>query len=114
MTNSSNLFFELHLIDLPLRGGDFTWTNGRAWSILDRFLISISWEVVYTKVRQSRLLKFTSNHYTILLEQGDTVRSRKYFKFKNVWLKNEGFIKKCGGPHIISMVLQVFLWLESS
>ncbi|KAG6666274.1 hypothetical protein CIPAW_01G019700 [Carya illinoinensis] len=40
MTDFSFLIFELDLVDIPLDGGDFTWSNGRAWSRLDRFIVS--------------------------------------------------------------------------
>ncbi|XP_035551741.1 uncharacterized protein LOC108989210 [Juglans regia] len=46
------LIFELGLIDLLMVGRDFTWSNGRAWSKLDRFLVSASWEVRFPDLRQ--------------------------------------------------------------
>lgn len=42
MSDFSALLFELDLVDLPLAWGDFTWSNGRAWSRLDRFIVSLS------------------------------------------------------------------------
>jgi len=48
--------------------GDFTWSNGRAWSKLDRFLVSASWEVRFPDLRQNRLPRLCSDHYPIMLE----------------------------------------------
>lgn len=32
------LIFYLSLVDIPLMGGAFTWSNNNAWSKLNRFL----------------------------------------------------------------------------
>jgi hypothetical protein len=41
-----------------------------------------------------KLPRFLSDHFPIMLACGDVHRSRKYFKFKNMWLKLEGFLEK--------------------
>ncbi|KAG2684915.1 hypothetical protein I3760_10G097900 [Carya illinoinensis] len=56
MEEFSELIFDLNLIDLPLFGGCYTWSNGRGGSRLDRFL--------------KRLSQVFSNHFPILLESG--------------------------------------------
>jgi hypothetical protein len=38
--------------------------------------------------------KFLSDHFQIMLDCGDVHRSRQCFKFKNLWLKSEGFVEK--------------------
>jgi hypothetical protein len=35
-----------------------------------------------------------SDHFPHLLDCGDVVRDRRYFKFENMWLKYEGFMEK--------------------
>ncbi|KAG2697380.1 hypothetical protein I3760_07G102700 [Carya illinoinensis] len=42
LADFSILIFELDLVDLPLARGDFTLSNGRAWSTLDKFIVSHS------------------------------------------------------------------------
>lgn len=39
MTDFSTLFFKQDLIDLAVAGVYYTWSNGRAWSRLDRFIV---------------------------------------------------------------------------
>ncbi|KAG6664926.1 hypothetical protein CIPAW_02G126800 [Carya illinoinensis] len=74
--------------------GDFIWSNGRAWSRLDRFLVSASWEVCFPDVRQKRLPRLCSDHCPIMLESGGTFRGLQYFKFENMWLEAEGFVDR--------------------
>ncbi|XP_058078548.1 uncharacterized protein LOC131226846 [Magnolia sinica] len=56
------------LVDLPLLGAKFTWTNGRANPILsrlDRFLVSPKWLETFPFISQSA--RTTSDHCSILL-----------------------------------------------
>ncbi|KAG2680435.1 hypothetical protein I3760_11G099200, partial [Carya illinoinensis] len=93
MAEFSDLIFELDLVDLPLAGGDFTWSNGRTWSRLDRFLVSLSWEAHFPDLCQKHLPRLSSNHFPILLDCGGIHEGRRYFKFKNMWLKADGFCR---------------------
>ncbi|XP_041017909.1 uncharacterized protein LOC121260128 [Juglans microcarpa x Juglans regia] len=90
----SALIFELDLVDLPLAGGDFTWSNGRAWSRLDRFIISPSWEANFHNLCQKRLPRFCSDHFPLLSDCGSLHERQRYFKFENMWLKVNGFTDK--------------------
>ena len=54
-----------NVVDLPLQGMSFTWTNSRetaAWSRLDRFLISPSLPLNFLDLIQCRLPKGVSDH----------------------------------------------------
>jgi hypothetical protein len=41
---------------------------------------------------QKRMPKLCSNHFSILLDCGGIQSGGRYFKFKNMWLKAEGFV----------------------
>ncbi|XP_026459643.1 uncharacterized protein LOC113360342 [Papaver somniferum] len=59
-----------HLIDLPLHGDTYTWTNNQIQSIrsrIDRFLISPDWECVYPQVIQQALARPCSDHNLLAL-----------------------------------------------
>jgi hypothetical protein len=43
-------------MDLPMDGGDATWSNSVSWSRLDRFLVSLEWEFSYPGLMQKKLL----------------------------------------------------------
>uniref|UniRef100_A0A2N9HT72 Reverse transcriptase zinc-binding domain-containing protein n=1 Tax=Fagus sylvatica TaxID=28930 RepID=A0A2N9HT72_FAGSY len=63
-------FISVHgLVDLPLSGGNFTWTNNK----------------------EKRLIRLNSDHFPVLLECGVIRRGRRPFRFENMWLKAEGF-----------------------
>lgn len=43
MQGFNNFIQEFGLVDLPLQGATFTWSNGRVSSRLDRFLCLVEW-----------------------------------------------------------------------
>ncbi|KAG6654621.1 hypothetical protein CIPAW_05G158600 [Carya illinoinensis] len=94
MTEFSDCIFDLNLVDLPLVGGPFTWSNNQTYSRLDRFLISPDWECHYPEVSQKRLPHLCSDHFPILLDGGGIQGGRHSFKFENMWLKSEAFVNK--------------------
>ncbi len=78
-------------------GGNFTWSNNRnppLWSRIDRFLLSPDWEVQFPNVSQRRLPRVLSDHFPLLLDCGNVVRGRGYFKYENMWLKAKEFVEK--------------------
>jgi len=104
MMEFSNFIFEQDLMDLPLTGGPFTWSNNQefsSWSRLDRFLVSPDWEVKFPSSLQKRLPRLCSDHFPILLDCGGVHWGPRPFKFENMWLKDEGFVDR------------VRLWWES-
>jgi endonuclease/exonuclease/phosphatase family metal-dependent hydrolase len=87
MMELSDFIAEQGLVDIPLVGGQFTWSNNQEdeiWSRIDRFLISPSWEDHYPEVVQRRLSRVCSDHFPLMLECGDSRGGKKYFKFENV------------------------------
>jgi len=104
MMEFSDFIFEQDLMDLPLVGRPFTWSNNQeipSWSRLDRFFVSPNWEVKFSGSLQKRLPRLCSNHFPILLDCGGVHWGPKPFKFENMWLKAEGFVDR------------VCLWWES-
>ncbi|XP_059428513.1 uncharacterized protein LOC132162272 [Corylus avellana] len=82
------------LMDLPLAGGTFTWSNTYSRSRIDHFLVSLEWEVRYPALIQKRMLRLCSNHFSILLDCDCMLRSKRPFKFENMWLKAYGFVDR--------------------
>jgi hypothetical protein len=96
MLNFSEFILEQGLKDTPLVGGNFTWSNiwdRLLWSKIDRFLLSPGWEAEFPNVFQRRLPRLLSDNFPLMLDCGD-VRSRRYFKFENMWLKSDGSVDK--------------------
>ena len=62
MRNFNGVINELQLLDLPLQGGDVTWSNGSSASRLDRFLVSGEWDEHFSNANQIRLGRSVSDH----------------------------------------------------
>ena len=93
MGEFSDFISELGLMDIPLLGGGYTWSNRNTWSRLDRFLISPSWEIQYPDSCQKRLTRLCSDHFPIMLDCRGIPGGRRPFRFENMWLKSEGFVE---------------------
>jgi hypothetical protein len=72
------------------------WSKNMSWSRLDCFLVSPEWEFSYSSLMQKKLLRVCSDHAPILLVRGGLQNGKRSFKFKNMWLKEEGFVEKVG------------------
>ncbi|KAG6634181.1 hypothetical protein CIPAW_12G101400 [Carya illinoinensis] len=92
-----DLISELQLVDLPMVGGDFTWSNGIAWSRLHRFLVSASWEALFPELSQKRMQRIVSDYFPIMLDCWSIFRGKSNFEFENMWLEDEGFIENLKG-----------------
>ena len=82
MHQFSAFISEQSLIELPLVGGNFTWSNSRevaSRSRLDRFLLSVDWEEKFPSVCQRHLSRFLLDHFPILLEGGNLHEGKKTF-----------------------------------
>ena len=97
MREFSNFISEQGLIDLPLQGGTFTWSNSRevaSKARLNRFLFSADWEDKFPTFSQRRMSRLCSDHFPIVLEGGSFHRGSRSFRFENMWLKDEGFMDR--------------------
>jgi len=95
MENFSETILDLGLMDLPLRGAQYTWSRGTGLlqaSRIDRFLISSEWNDSFKTIKQVALPRVISDHKPLMLECGEWDSSSSYFKFENMWLQAEGFL----------------------
>ncbi|XP_026429782.1 uncharacterized protein LOC113326232 [Papaver somniferum] len=96
MKKLNKFIVEHDLIDLPLKGARYTWSNGQTNPVmcrLDRFLISPSFEQQYPFVTQLAKARPTSDHIPILLDISDPSWGPSPFRFENMWFMENGFLK---------------------
>lgn len=98
-TSTMEAFFSCiencELIDLPLIGGRFTWSNGQMRGVLsrlDRFLISAGWESLFMGASQVKLYCTVSDHCPILFYSVEIDWGPRPFRFNNAWLLDPKFI----------------------
>jgi exonuclease III len=97
MYNFSDFIAVNGLIDTPLSGGNYTWSNNRevaSMSRIDRFLFTADWEEGFSMTSQKRMIRLTSDHFPIMLECDCFQRGRRPFRFENMWLKADGFLER--------------------
>jgi exonuclease III len=90
MHEFSDFISECGLMDIPMEGRLFTWSNNRetsASSRIDRFLFSPDWADHFGLVTQQRLPRLLSDHYPILLDCGRIIGGKSPFRFENMWLR---------------------------
>lgn len=81
----NNFIKEFDLVDLPLKGTSFTWSNNqdrRVCSRLDRFLFSIDWMDQAPLFSQEVLPNPTSDHSPIILKIEDFLSGPRPFRFE--------------------------------
>jgi hypothetical protein len=80
-----------NFINLPTRGVNFTWSNGRRGSRhtekkLDRSICNLDFIDSYSTVICSTLTKSRSGHFPLLLEfTTSDIRRASQFRFMNMW-----------------------------
>lgn len=94
----NSLIQDLAIIDLPMNNQSFTWSNMQrnpTMARLDRFLVSTEWDQEFPLTKVESLPRVTSDHFPILLSSESNVpRTRKIFRFEDVWLTHEDLVSK--------------------
>jgi exonuclease III len=81
----------LGLVELPLKGRRFTWSNKQLNSLLERldwFFTSISWTFAYPNSFASTLVMETSDHAPCVITISTYIPKRSSFKFKSFWMEH--------------------------
>ncbi|XP_026398645.1 uncharacterized protein LOC113294470 [Papaver somniferum] len=92
----NNYILEYELIDQPLIGGSFTWSNNHSNPLLcglDRFLFSHDFEEAFPNALQIVLTRTISNHNPILVISEPSLPSKPYFKLDRLWTEHKDFVK---------------------
>lgn len=85
----------LDLIELPLHGRKYTWTNKQFPPLLerlDRFFTLNSWTNSFPNTVVKALTMETSDHWPCVIEICTSIPKSKIFRFENYWLSHEDFL----------------------
>lgn len=80
----------LRLVELPLRGANFTWTNKQCNPLLERFDWFFTSNVPNSFA--STLSRDSSNHSSCIISVSTNVPKPAIFRFENFWLQHGNFI----------------------
>ncbi|KAL4198843.1 hypothetical protein AMTRI_Chr03g142070 [Amborella trichopoda] len=95
MRNFADFITSNELIDIPLQGSRFTWSNhspNPSLSKLNRFPFFTNWEESFSGSLALVLPKPTSDHCPILLDTNVVHRGPTPFKFELAWLEEASFL----------------------
>lgn len=84
----------LRLVELPLKGCKYTWTNKQANPLLERldwFFTSNAWTTFHPFTSVHALSRDTSDHTPCCIKIATKVPRPQVFRFENYWLEHEQF-----------------------
>lgn len=91
----NNAINSLGIIELPLKGRKFTWSNMQENPLLqqlDRFFTS-AWTTDYPGTEMTTLTRNTSDHVPCLVTIKTSIPKPKLFRFENYWMEHPDFLK---------------------
>lgn len=86
----------LGLVELPLYGRKYTWTNKQSSPLLERldwFFTSSSWTSFFPDTSVSTLVMPTSDHWPCNITFSTLIPRGKIFRFENFWLQQATFMQ---------------------
>lgn len=102
----------LGLVEIPLHGRKFTWTNKQHPPLLERldwFFSSNAWTLSYPHAIAKALVMETSDHWPCVIEIKTSIPKGKVFRFENYWMEHESFsqwLQLVGMVTSLSLILQ--------
>lgn len=85
----------LGLVELPLHGKRYTWTNKQQDPLLERldwFFTSSSWTLSYPNTSAWTMVMETSDHTPCLIKIDTIIPSARIFRFENYWMQHPDFM----------------------
>lgn len=86
----------LGLLELPIKGRSFTWSNMQDSPLLEQldwFLTSANWISSYPLTQVLPLAKTASDHVPCVVTFNTSIRKCNLFRFENYWIEMEGFME---------------------
>lgn len=86
----------LGLVELPLKGRSFTWSNMKRDPLLvqlDWFFTSYQWTLHFPNTMVHPLAKNTSDHVPCVITISTSIPKAHIFRFENHWIQQPGFFE---------------------
>jgi exonuclease III len=96
METFNEIISYLGLIELPIKGRSFTWSNMQNEPLLEQldwFLTSHSWTIKYPNTTVKPLARPTSDHIPCVISVGTSIPKAQVFRFENHWARMPGFLE---------------------
>jgi len=84
----------LGLVELPLKGRAFTWSNMQANPLLEQldwFFTSVNWTASFSNTQVVPLAKITSDHIPCNVVIDTKIPKASIFRFESFWAEMAGF-----------------------
>lgn len=92
----NDIISHLGLLELPLKGTSFTWSNMQDNPLLqqlDWFFTSPSWTLAFSNTDVQALTRSTSDHVPCVVKISTKIPKSSIFRFENYWVQLEGFFE---------------------
>jgi hypothetical protein len=112
----NNIISHLGLIELPIKGISYTWSNMQDVPLLEKidwFFTSVAWTGVFPFSMVLPLARITSDHLPCRVQIGTSIPKANIFRFENFWLHHPECLEQiktvwltpvnvCNSAHTIS------------
>ena len=85
----------LGLVELPLKGRDFTWSNMQSEPLLEQldwFFTSPNWTIDFPNTEVLPMAKITSDHIPCKIIISTNIPRANLFRFENFWVEQDDFL----------------------
>lgn len=85
----------LGLVELPLKGRRFTWSNKQPSPLLERldwFVTSANWTITYPNSFAFSFVMETSDHAPCIISISTSIPKRNIFRFEIYWMEHQEFL----------------------
>lgn len=86
----------LGLVELPLKGRAFTWSNMQDNPLLEQldwFFTSVNWTIDFPSTEVLPLAKITSDHIPCRISIGTRIPKANIFRLENYWMEQHDFLQ---------------------
>lgn len=83
-----------NLVEIPLKGRSFTWSNMQENPLLEKLdwvFTNADWTISFPNTIACPLAKVTSDHTPIHIKIGSDIPKASIFRFENYWMDFDGF-----------------------